>query len=600
MRASSSTGDQDCPGVGDTGDSCDECDPDCKSGVIVHYVDGSVQCQSLNPSGTNNCPFGYGRLEGTCQKLECSSETPCPSGYSCFYGFCFPSDIETNCRGQICPPGQQCINGECLTGCGSSKSCPTRSGCLNDECLFQSRVNRCDPYCQSYWTENGEIADGCSTAICPECYDCQLIQLDDPVDDVPPEDLYGCLYQQSCECDILYDPDSYTCQECNEAGEKVFIAGCNLTRFYPVLVCEDCNTTLTNVYITHDAAEGPDEAIFQECIKNGCDLRVCEGKCRTEEIVPRLNSAGYSVKWLGDIYGTLQRGGWEVLPASGRFVLNERTSDYTTLELDEWPGTSGVIWVSTNGGLIKQISYHSLAYDSTGVRFEFYYDPSEATFEDRGACYIWFSEPPQEALDSGGYRCPPGHSCDLIGTNYQYVPGTNNLHLPGQYRSYAVVERYRVCDLTAAPEWCPRGEVLFLSVIDEDESYSSYLRQLDWQEFKLSNPSDYFAVLAVQTGNGTVTLPDGFDGIYVPVSVNANWQNALSSVMDNVRRVSLKIDNSGSMNTSTVQASRDSFVQYCAENFIDLSESGPISEEYIRWHLPQRPSYSVSIGVGVF
>lgn len=96
-------------------------------GILYIYWPGS--CNSINI-----CPSGQSCLNGKCV-TKCSSSNDCPTGQICYNKQCIPnvSCSSTN----PCPNGQTCLGGLCVPniGCSSSNPCTSGQQCINKNCV---------------------------------------------------------------------------------------------------------------------------------------------------------------------------------------------------------------------------------------------------------------------------------------------------------------------------------------------------------------------------------------------------------------------------------------------------------------------------------
>lgn len=127
----------------------------------------------------------------------------------------------------------------------------------------------------------------------------------------------------------------------------------------------------------------------------------------------------------------------------------------------------------------------------------------------------------------------------------------------------------------------PVSNVVCISVIDEDSSYSASTSQSDWNTFRNTHPTRNFYLLQPLSGKSVtgqnLKIPPTFKTdtkAFGPIRVNRD-EGVVSSRSDwfalcNLAAappnttVALSIDNSGSMTTKTVQASYNYFMQQCA------------------------------------
>lgn len=166
------------------------------------------------------------------------------------------------------------------------------------------------------------------------------------------------------------------------------------------------------------------------------------------------------------------------------------------------------------------------------------------------------------------------------------------------------------CEIAATndSEWVlegpPARTKMFVSVIDEDNSYSEQEKEQQWQSFKNLHPSELFFLLV--PGNG-VTTPSGFDGQFFFVGRSGEggsqtnwlgllpleeWRNPdpnnegqfLSTTFIETCRIA--VDDSGSMTRDTVEPDLNTFKSNLAAYGITVNEvSMGTSENWIGPHL---------------
>jgi hypothetical protein len=135
-------------------------------------------------------------------------------------------------------------------------------------------------------------------------------------------------------------------------------------------------------------------------------------------------------------------------------------------------------------------------------------------------------------------------------------------------------------------------ESICVAVIDET-SPTSAEQTADWVLFRSIWPDRLFKILQPKASNDdVVNLPDGYNGTLDVVSrdngnvsARSDWYQVLN--LDSYPKpllVSLFIDNSGSMATSTVSASLQYFREQCAANEVYIT--GSVSNTQERYILP--------------
>lgn len=140
------------------------------------------------------------------------------------------------------------------------------------------------------------------------------------------------------------------------------------------------------------------------------------------------------------------------------------------------------------------------------------------------------------------------------------------------------------------------GYRLAISIIDEDSNYPSSTRQSNWTAWaSQAGPEDLFLVLKpVPPGvlGATVTLPFGFNGQVYEVTrpgdggVNTSYQTILLGIFANgVSSAKIWVDNSGSMNRTTVAADLNAFESYLTSQGIPWSEVAGTTENWIAPHI---------------
>ena len=104
---------------------------DCPPGCECNQATGN--CEKGGCSSDADCPPGQICVDGNCVD-GCRSDDDCPDGHICENGKCVPG-----CRtDEDCPPGQICVDGQCKAGCRDDNDCAEGLHCVNGEC-----VDRC-------------------------------------------------------------------------------------------------------------------------------------------------------------------------------------------------------------------------------------------------------------------------------------------------------------------------------------------------------------------------------------------------------------------------------------------------------------------------
>ncbi len=150
-------------GDGATPEVCNGEDDDC-DGRVDEPDDGAL------------CPPRYHCLEADCRR-ECDPENPCPPGTVCEERpvdgqpvlVCMP-DL---CSGQVCAPGEQCVDGQCVDPC-EGVSCRWWQECASGYCVDRSCSAPgvdCPP--NEICVDHACLADPCAEAGCdPETEYC--------------------------------------------------------------------------------------------------------------------------------------------------------------------------------------------------------------------------------------------------------------------------------------------------------------------------------------------------------------------------------------------------------------------------------------------
>lgn len=109
------------------------------------------QCTCANNSDCSNIGVtGAICKNGRCM-VNCVNNADCPPNTACSQGQCVPIIPSQPCSpsnpGGTCPnPGDQCVNGICLTVCTSGSTCPTGMRCASGYCVVGCQHNNdCSP-----------------------------------------------------------------------------------------------------------------------------------------------------------------------------------------------------------------------------------------------------------------------------------------------------------------------------------------------------------------------------------------------------------------------------------------------------------------------
>lgn len=131
---------------------------------------------------------------------------------------------------------------------------------------------------------------------------------------------------------------------------------------------------------------------------------------------------------------------------------------------------------------------------------------------------------------------------------------------------------------------CCGNDVIHISVIDEDDSYSRVSRDREWCIFRTAYPERRFFLLRPLFSDGsvfgTMGLPSNWDGTG-PIAVGrpgtppTDWFSVmgLQDAILETTKIVLWIDNSGSMTTSDVRLSLTAFVQKLEEFSVTQNNS---------------------------
>lgn len=159
--------------------------------------------------------------------------------------------------------------------------------------------------------------------------------------------------------------------------------------------------------------------------------------------------------------------------------------------------------------------------------------------------------------------------------------------------------------------FCGCGRFIAVSVIDENDNQSQADLNGDWEKFKKDHPRRKLFLLRPAPGYTDVKIPTNSwapNGTG-PITVSrdegnegnkSDWYGliGLDTILTRGFKISLFVDNSGSMTTDTVRASYNYFIQKLAAHFLEDGTPYPVtlanrrliivtngSEEYIKPHL---------------
>ena len=184
--------DNDCDGVIDNGDLCDElwhcvevnsqlteCRPECLSGEFP--CDPGDICEQVDVDGTlmeicmpdlgscdPPCPAGEECQDGTC--VDPCAGVSCEVWEECVGGAC----VDTSCTGPgiSCPPGQYCVDHQCQADPCTNADCDVEEYCVQTSCDASGICDEasCEPlcYCQDGELCDAEAEEGCVEDLCAD------------------------------------------------------------------------------------------------------------------------------------------------------------------------------------------------------------------------------------------------------------------------------------------------------------------------------------------------------------------------------------------------------------------------------------------------
>jgi hypothetical protein len=154
--------DNDCDGVVDNGDLCDE-----------NFLCVRGNCEPFCVPGEFECQMGFVCVEHVCIEEACAPGDPpvptvCPEGQVCRGGTC-----EGVCDGIICPAGQVCEVGKCVDPC-AGVTCDEDEICDGGVCVLNCNCRPCADAATVCNTESGRcVAPACETITCTAPTVCQ-------------------------------------------------------------------------------------------------------------------------------------------------------------------------------------------------------------------------------------------------------------------------------------------------------------------------------------------------------------------------------------------------------------------------------------------
>ena len=266
-------------------DPCLPCDTACKDSGGVELFDGATFCcnHGLPEMVFANSPGCYGCKDSTdCSSptpiclanlcVECADNTNCPlAGTVCSASHaCVPGCTDT----KLCPPGQMCSSGVCVTGCVDDITTPCPSG---QYCCGTAPNKICRaPTCTSNMDCAGtDIPNDCKKPTCDNigtgCAVCN------PTGETEPA---------GASCGVR-DPTTYSCgsdtQRCGTytAYECSGGAGGTGSCFFRThaLPCTDCGACNICIAGTGECtwAETPSECSLTTCQWCSCTSGICIG-----------------------------------------------------------------------------------------------------------------------------------------------------------------------------------------------------------------------------------------------------------------------------------------------------------------------------------
>jgi hypothetical protein len=134
----------------------------------------------------------------------------------------------------------------------------------------------------------------------------------------------------------------------------------------------------------------------------------------------------------------------------------------------------------------------------------------------------------------------------------------------------------------------PRWPDLWISIIDEDDSYESATRNADWTTFISQNPGGKFVLLIPNNTMTLVGLPTGWTGDRYLVTRPGEGESTtdyFTLLGSDAKFVRIAVDNSGSMTRSTVATDLDAFEIALSARGIIWDEIQMSDEQWIKPHL---------------
>jgi len=606
-----------------------EVDNDCELGYDC-VDDGCLQ----NCVGDTDCGIGYRCEDGYCRpQAEPCNNGQCPSGYDCVDGVCLKP-----CNSGNCADGYVCIGGHCWP---EDYECPPGTTFGPNGCR-----GACSSFCDSYFKTYGKSGPGCSQEkecdVCNECSEqslCVTIEENNPCWCVPPQDAPYCF---DCSQEGAFEQNCEDCQYCAEMPS--YLCSCGVELEGGVKICRTaCENGGKN--ITQEELE---EAALVQCGELcGVDSE-CYGFCDVinYEIQPGESlpacPTGYSCgqfSQFGQVQGlnmgsycqnVAQPGGYLGDGSTSSIVL--QATNLLTGETDNisfWEREKGTRYSADapgpylyvqrqDWGLCEKNAATGSLYDLTiegpmkGAQYTFWFDPSVCELNTGGGSYSlsptirtiyrvtiatlhsptsWVEHPtwtpsftayiPVDEYDITTLKvvnlssCSAGQQTTLI----EFNPVEPTL-------SYTRQE----CLTEGLPPTCldallnNPSRQLAVSIIDEDDSYGSGERNLDWNNFRAAYPSKPFALLIPGENPLSVRKPDAWDGFESTVG-RPNGQEQISDYYEilkdqfprGMERVDIWVDTSGSMTANTVSPDLEIFISRLQEEgiqVVDMNQLG--------------------------